>query len=122
MLSPDYPLRTPRLMLRPYTAADLEDLYDIQSRPEVTRYLMFGARDRGEVRGSLEQKMRSGGVLADEGGDLTLAVVLPQTGKVIGDVILFWRSREHRQGEVGYIFHPAHGGKGYATEAAGVML
>ena len=108
-------------MLRPYTAADLDDLYDIQSRPEVTRYLMFGPRDRGEVRQSLEQKMRSS-VLTGEGGDLTLAVVLPQTGRVIGDVILFWRSREHRQGEIGYIFHPAHGGSGYATEAAEVML
>ncbi|MCW2947645.1 MAG: GCN5-related N-acetyltransferase, partial [Actinoallomurus sp.] len=28
----------------------------------------------------------------------------------------------HRQGEVGYIFHPDHGGRGYATEAAEVVL
>jgi RimJ/RimL family protein N-acetyltransferase len=108
-------------MLRPYTAGDLDDLYDIQSRPEVTRYLMFGTRERGEVRESLEQKIRAA-VLADEGENLTLAVVLPQTGRVIGDVMLFWRSREHRQGEIGYIFHPDHGGKGYATEAAELML
>jgi RimJ/RimL family protein N-acetyltransferase len=121
MLRLDYPIRTVRLLLRPYTAADFEDLYDIQSRPEVTRYLLFGARDRGEVRESLEQKIRAG-VLAGEGGNLTLAVVLPQAGTVIGDVVLFWRSREHRQGEIGYIFHPAYGGRGYATEAAEVML
>jgi RimJ/RimL family protein N-acetyltransferase len=33
-----------------------------------------------------------------------------------------WVSREHRQGEIGYVFHPDHGGSGYATEAAEVML
>jgi RimJ/RimL family protein N-acetyltransferase len=121
MLRPDYPLRTARLMLRPYTLDDLDDLYDIQSRPEVTRYLLFGARDRNEVRRSLKQKIAAA-ELSDEGGSLTLAVVLPETGAMIGDVMLFWRSREHRQGEIGYIFHPGHGGQGYATEAALVML
>ena len=121
MLRPDYPLKTPRLMLRPYTLNDLDDLYDIQSRPEVTRYLLFGARNREEVRKSLRQKVAAA-VLEAEGGSLTLAVVLPEGGAVIGDVMLFWRSQEHRQGEIGYIFHPDHGGQGYATEAARVML
>jgi RimJ/RimL family protein N-acetyltransferase len=121
MLKPDYPLRTPRLTLRPYTAGDFDALYDLQSRPEVTRYLLYGIRDRAAVRASLEQKI-SAAVLAEEGSNLTLAVVLPETGTLIGDVMLFWLSREHEQGEIGYVFHPDHGGKGYATEAARVML
>jgi RimJ/RimL family protein N-acetyltransferase len=33
-----------------------------------------------------------------------------------------WRSAEHRQGEVGYILHPAHERRGYATEGARAML
>jgi len=41
-------------------------------------------------------------------------VVLLPAGPVIGDFVLFLRSREHRQGEIGYIFHPGHGGRGYA--------
>lgn len=121
MLKPDYPIRTPRLALRPYTLDDLDALYDIQSRPDVTRYLLFEARDRDEVRKSLRQKVAAT-ALDYEGANLTLAVVLPETGALIGDVMLFWRSREHRQGEIGYIFHPDQGGQGYATEAARVML
>ena len=121
MLRPDYPLRTARLILRPYTSADLDALYDLQSRPEVTRYLYFGPRDRDEVKEALELKRRAR-ILADEGDDLSLAVVLAKTGRVIGDVILIWRSRAHRQGEIGYVFHPDHAGNGYATEATRVML
>jgi RimJ/RimL family protein N-acetyltransferase len=118
---PDFPLKTARLTLRPYTPGDLDDLYEIQSRPDVTRYVPFGARDRDQVRKSLEEKIRAA-VLENEGDNLTLAVVLPETGAVIGDVMLFWQSREHMEGEIGYIFHPDYGGRGYATEAAAMML
>jgi RimJ/RimL family protein N-acetyltransferase len=120
MLKPDYPIRTSRLILRPYTAGDLDALHDIQSRPEVTRYLLYDVRDRDSTAESLDQKMAA--TLDDEGGSLTLAVLLPDAGTLIGDVTLFWRSREHRQGEIGYVFHPDHGGRGYATEAARALL
>lgn len=121
MLKPDYPIRTPRLVLRPYTFDDFEALHDIQSRPEVTRYLLFDTRDRDQVRMSLEQKVAAS-ELDEEGGNLSLAVVLPATGALVGDITLFWLSRANRQGEIGYVFHPDHGGQGYATEAAGVLL
>jgi RimJ/RimL family protein N-acetyltransferase len=39
MVKPGYSLRTARLALRPYLMSDFDDLHDIQSRPEVTRYL-----------------------------------------------------------------------------------
>lgn len=121
MLKPDGPIATSRLLLRPYAEGDLDDLYDIQSRPEVTRYLYWDVRSRDQVREALEKKIRAS-ALIEQGDVLTLAVVLPETGIVIGDVMLRWASSEHRQGEIGYLFHPRFGGRGYATEAAVVML
>jgi RimJ/RimL family protein N-acetyltransferase len=121
VLSPEYPIKTERLLLRLYTEDDLDDVLDIQSRPDVTRYLYWGPRDRAQARGSLAMKIAASG-LREEGDNLTLAVVLPETGKIIGDVMLIWVSKEHRQGEIGYVFHPDHGGRGYATEATEVML
>ena len=123
MSPPDFPLSTARLTLRPYRHDDLGAVYGFQSRPEVTRYLLFDVRNLDQVRIALEERIQAGKPGYD--GDhliLALAVVLPETGAVIGDVVLFRQSREHRQGELGYIFHPDYGGQGYATEAARTML
>ena len=45
-----------------------------------------------------------------------------QTGELVGDCVLMLRSKEHEQGEVGYVFNPAYHGRGYATEAVGALL
>jgi RimJ/RimL family protein N-acetyltransferase len=121
MLKPHYPLVTTRLTLRPYTMDDLDFVYDLQSRPEVTRYLYFGPRDRDKAREALQVKRQSA-ALKDEGDSIMLGVVLNETGALVADVMLRWLNREHQLGEVGYIVHPDHGGKGYATEAAEAML
>ena len=47
---------------------------------------------------------------------VNLAAELRATGELIGHVSLM--IGEHRQGEIGFIFHPDHQGRGYATEAA----
>jgi len=51
------------------------------------------------------------------GDALLLAVQLRQAGPVIGDVMLYWASRDHGTGEIGYVFNPDYAGHGYATEA-----
>jgi len=121
MLSPDYPIRTERLLLRPFEPGDLDAMAVIHGDPAVVRFLYLGVRDRDALRPVLEEKGQRT-VLAKEGDSLNLAAVLAATGELVGDVVLFWRSEEHRMGEVGYIFDPAHAGRGYATEAARALL
>jgi RimJ/RimL family protein N-acetyltransferase len=121
MLKPSYPIRTARLILRPFTPADLDALHAIQSLPEVTRYLYWGPRDLEQVREVLETKIGESALL-EEGQALGLAVELVATGELIGNATLFWNSRLHRSGEIGYVFHPAHYGRGYATEVGRALL
>jgi RimJ/RimL family protein N-acetyltransferase len=121
VLRPAYPLETTRLTLRPFSPGDLEELYAIHSRPEVARYLYWEARDREQVREVLAAKLRQS-ALEDEGQGLALAVVWRDAGTLVGEVSLQWLSRHHRQGEIGFVFHPDHQGKGLAREAAEVVL
>ena len=60
--------------------------------------------------------------LTEAGRAITLVADLAQTGELVGDCVLFWRSQEHKQGEVGYVFNPAYHGRGLATEAVGALL
>src|SRR5215472_1414066 len=121
VLKPDYPVRTPRLVLRPFTPDDLDALLDFHRLPEVTRYLYHEPRNRAEVSVLLQGKIAAS-VLPADGKALCLAAELADTGQLVGDCTLFWLSQAHQQGEIGFIFHPAFQGRGLATEAAGALL
>jgi RimJ/RimL family protein N-acetyltransferase len=121
MFIPSYPVYTARLYLRPFKDDDLQDLYAFHSRPEVTRFLYWEARNLEETKEALERK-KSEVSLTEEGASLVLAVVLQKTEKVIGEVSLVWHSQAHQQGEVGFVFHPDYQGYGYAIEATNVIL
>lgn len=126
MLRPTYPIRTPRLALRPFTRDDLEAVHTYVSDPAVVRYLYWEvAADRAAARRILDGKIGRWS-LSDAGQSLVLAVErVPAgalTGDLIGEVVLKWLSREHRQGEVGFVLAPAHQGQGYAIEAATALL
>lgn len=121
VLRPTYPIETPRLLLRPFTDDDVDALHAIQSRSDVTRYLYWGEQSRDEVRETLARRMR-GTTLEDEGDTIVLAIELRDSGELVGDVNLHWRSRVHAQGEIGFVLHPDHHGRGYASEAAVEVL
>ena len=120
-LRPDYPIATARLRLRPVTLADTDALLAYRSRADVCRYLPFEPMTREQLMERLRGDM-SRTEIDVEGQALTLGVELNETSGLIGDVVLFFRSREHGAGELGYVFHPDAGGRGYATEACAAML
>lgn len=121
MLRPDYPIETARLTLRPFAAHDLDALYAYQRLPEVARYLYNDPRDRAATADVLARR-RAVTTLERAGDILVLAVVVRESGALAGEVNLGWISEQHRQGEFGFVFDPAHHGRGYAREAAVEML
>jgi RimJ/RimL family protein N-acetyltransferase len=118
---PDRRLETPRLQLRQFEPGDLDALHEMFSREDTVRWLYEDPPTLEQDRARLERRMRNlrFGVTGDA---LGLAAVLRDDGTLVGDLSLFLHSAEHRQGEIGFIFHPDHQGRGYATEAAGALL
>ncbi|WEB41046.1 GNAT family N-acetyltransferase [Streptomyces yunnanensis] len=119
--TPAYPLRTERLDLRPVRHDDFDAVYAYQRRPEVCRYLYWGPHDEAASRASVADKTTRT-TLRESGDFLQLAVVVHETGTLVGDVTFVYASRRHRQGGIGYVFNPEHAGRGYATEAARALL
>ncbi|WP_112271425.1 GNAT family N-acetyltransferase [Lentzea terrae] len=120
-MRPDYPVTTDRLVLRPFTEHDLDDLHAYRSDQEVYRYLYGEAASLEDSEQRLEKSLTMS-ELTEEGQWLVLAVHFPEQGRVIGDVVLKWVSEKDRQGELGYVFNPEFQGKGLAREAAEAML
>lgn len=122
MLAPDYPVLTERLALRPLTADDVDAVHAYQSREDVCRYIPYSPRSRAEVAARLADPEKTRSTLDAEGQALNLAVALRDADELIGDVLLFWHSAEHRSGEIGYVLNPAFHGNGYVTEASRALL
>ncbi|MET9228162.1 GNAT family protein [Lentzea sp. NPDC003310] len=119
MLRPDYPVKTERLLLRPFEKTDLDDVFSYRRLPAVHRFLYSEAGSREDTEESLARWTAQDEIVED-GQSLALAVVFE--GRVIGEADLKLLSAEHGQGEIGYILSPAVQGRGFATEAARTLL
>ncbi len=120
-LAPVYPVRSARLLLRPLSATDVDALLAYRSLPEVCRYVPFTPMGPEDVLDRLRGPW-SCHALTQEGDALVLGAELADTGDLVGDVMLRWISAEHQCGELGYVFNPAHSGRGLATEAVHALL
>jgi RimJ/RimL family protein N-acetyltransferase len=116
---PRYPIRTSRLLIRPWRESELATYHELRSDPRVARYLYDPPLTREQAATRLRSLVTT---IESEGVWLNLALELAGDGAVVGDVGLCWLSDAHRQAEVGYTLLPAHHGHGYATEAAAAMV
>lgn len=98
-------LETERLILRRYTAGDLEDLYEYLSDNEVVRFEPYKAMTMKETKENLNWRVKT---------DEMLAVELKDNHKMIGNVYL--GKRDFNALEIGFVFNRKFWGKGYARE------
>jgi RimJ/RimL family protein N-acetyltransferase len=118
-IRPDWPLRTQRLILRPWHEGDFDAFYELQRDEEVARWNYNDPRDEAESRRVFDYKKMS----YELGGNFAWISCAILAGEdVVGDLSLNVRSEEHRGGELGFIVHPRHQRKGYATEATRALL
>jgi RimJ/RimL family protein N-acetyltransferase len=111
---------TKRLLLRPFAAGDWPAYADYHARPEVYAFLYRASPTGTALRDQFDRVLRAR--FEGDGDVYRLAVTLKEGGAIAGEVLLKMASRDALQAEVGYIFSPAHAGRGYATEAVAALL
>ncbi len=106
-------IRTARLLLRDFTAADFAAAHAWATDPEVVRYMEWGPNTEEETRAFLALKAQE--AAAQPRTVLDLAVVPAGESEPVGSVGLRVAGRV---GILGYCFARSAWGRGYATEAA----
>ncbi|HST58281.1 MAG TPA: GNAT family protein [Longimicrobium sp.] len=113
-------LRTPRLVLREFTAEDWAATHAYQQDPRYLRYY-----DNAEVTERQTQAMIYSFILwqGEQPRIRTqLAITLAGSGELIGNVGLRREEPDAPMADLGYELSPTHWGRGFATEAARAMV
>lgn len=109
-------LETPRLVLRPYAATDIDPMAAMFGDPEVTVFTYLGQRDRAQTQAVLDEYMA---FLTEHGWGM-LAIIDRETGEYLGEVGLFVAP----MGSIAlrYALARAGWGRGIATEASAAVI
>lgn len=123
-IAPPVPLRTERLVLRPVVPADAPAIGAYCADPEVTRYLPFPALDADALAKRMERLVAA---TAPVGVSDFLALAVEHEGVLVGDLMLRFSAAHGEDqppsiAELGWVFAPEHGGRGFATEAARALV
>ena len=115
-MTPAFVIETDRLLLRPLTTADLDEVVEMHAMPEVTQ-TMGGAYDRSAALARLERNEHEW----DERGHGLVAVLDRASGRFLGrSGLKYWPQFDET--EVGWVFRPDVWGHGFATEAGRACL
>ena len=113
-------LRTSRVRLRRAVPEDAEAISAYRSDPDVRIHQGWRKTDPDHVRGEIEQML--GREPGEPGGWVQFSVETLDTGELVGDVGLCPDREDADVMLVGYTVSPVHLGKGYASEAVGVLV
>ena len=113
-------IRTERIVLREFVAADWEAVLHYQRDPRYLRLYPWHDRTEDDVRSFVR-------MLVDHQSEqprrkFQLAITLPESGELIGNCGVRLKDGSDLEADCGYELSPRYWGLGYATEAARAMV
>ena len=109
-------IETDRLILRPFAESDATDAYEYLKAPMVNCFACMKLNSVGEARAEMQKRTEDNGFY--------FAIVLKETGRVIGEITAHPQATASDEDAVKDTFSPCwmlnkeYHGKGYAYEAA----
>jgi [ribosomal protein S5]-alanine N-acetyltransferase len=112
-------LHTARLRLRPFSEADANAIFALQSNPRVLRYW---DSPPWKERARAERFIAACRQIEQEGSGARLAIVRTADDVFVGWCCLMQWNPDYRSATIGYCLDETAWGQGFATEAAGALL
>lgn len=121
LMSTREPIRTDRLILRPYAATDVNDFHLLRIQPEVMKWTSQGKPD---VDLEQTEKVLANRLPGSDAGESAyeFAICWAETGEMIGTGGSHMRVGELGWPVIGYMFRSEFWGKGIATEVMTALL
>jgi RimJ/RimL family protein N-acetyltransferase len=128
------PLVTERLLLRLVLDSDAAAIHRFRGNPAATTYLSHGPLTAEANRGRLAEALALSAASSPEWFNYSWAIVLRESGEIVGDARTWNSSRLTPSGEVAagrhpvrhaalaYVVHPDHQHQGYGREAAAALV
>ena len=117
--SPFPVIETERLTLREINDDDLPEIFYQRSDPQMMKYVDRAPAKSLEDAAGFLGRLRAA-LLTNDG--ITWGITLRNAHKIIGNIGLWRIDKEHHRAELGYVLHPVHQSKGYASEAMKAVL
>jgi RimJ/RimL family protein N-acetyltransferase len=109
-----------RIYLRPMAAEDLDAVHSYASLAVVSEHQPWGPNSWEETKSYIEDVLMDAAELPQI--RFVFAIVLKETEAMIGAGEIWFHNYDNLAGEIGYVLHPDHWGKGLATETAELLL
>ncbi|KFX87215.1 hypothetical protein V495_06620 [Pseudogymnoascus sp. VKM F-4514 (FW-929)] len=113
------PIKTERLIIRPFEASDLDALYELRQQPEVMQYTKRGVPD---INRTESQEVLNTMMGTPDNSMYNFAICDGKTNRLIGTGGCHLRVGQVGWPEIGYMLRKEYHGKGYATEFVRAFL
>jgi len=113
-------LQGERLVLRPHLESDFDAIHAFSSDADVCRYMQWGPNTEAQTRSFLDSTILNQRVTPKINYDFL--IVVAETSQVVGSFTLRLAKPDSPLGEIGYVLSRQSWGKGYASEAANLVM